>query len=121
FEEHLRAFVALEGRDLSQLRVRCETDKTLSFIHVNRDSVTFTREELALQLGLLSERFGDALVRNPAEDSLDDESPEGTDEEIEHAIEAMRSQKRSLVGYREEKRVHVYFLNKRKAKAAARR
>ena len=123
FDDHVGAFVALEGRDAEMIEVRCETDQALSFVHVTRDSASFTREELLLQIGVLGERFGDVLVRNPVDEPFDEEFAAAEDEAVEHAIDAMRNpaQKRSLVGYREEKRVLVYFLKNRKAKAPARR
>jgi len=122
-DDHVRAFVALEGRDVETIRVRCETDHAVSFIHCTRDSASFTREELELQIGLLAQRFGDALVKNPVDEPIDEEVEDAEDQEVEHAIEAMRDPalKRSLVGYREEKRVLVYFVKHRKAKAPARR
>ena len=123
FDDHVRAFVALEGRDVSMIEIRCETDQAVTFIHCMRDSASFTREELLLQIGMLAERFGETLVKNPVEDMRDEELADAEDEAVEHAIDAMRdpAQKRSLVGYREEKRVLVYFLTNRKAKAPARR
>ena len=122
-DDHVRAFVALEGRDVEMIKVRCETDHALTFIHCTRDSASFTREELVLQIELLGGRFGETLVKNPVEEPLDEDVAAAEDEEVEHAIDAMRdpSQKRSLVGYREEKRVLVYFVKNRKAKAPARR
>ncbi|MGH7659662.1 MAG: hypothetical protein ACRENA_01935 [Vulcanimicrobiaceae bacterium] len=122
-DDHVRAFVALEGRDVRMINVRCETDQKVTFVHCTRDSASFTREELLLQIGMLGERFGDALVKNPVEDPPDEEMAALEDEEVEHAIDAMRdpAQKRSLVGYRDEKRVMVYFVKHRKAKASARR
>jgi hypothetical protein len=121
-DDHVRAFVALEGRDVNTIGVRCETDNAVTFVHCTRDSASFTREELLLQIGVLSARYGDALVKNPAEEQ-DEENAELEDEQVEHAIDAMRDpdQKRSLVGYRDERRVMVYFVKNRKAKAPARR
>jgi hypothetical protein len=122
-DDHVRAFVSLEGRDVRMIRVLCETDSAVTFIHCTRDSASFTREELLLQIGLLGERFGESLVKNPIEEPQDEEMAALEDEQIEHAIDAMRDprQKRSLVGYRDEKRVMVYFVKHRKAKATARR
>ena len=122
-DDHVRAFVALEGRDIHDMSVRCETDHAVTFIHCTRDSASFTREELLLQIGVLGERFGDSLVKNPVEEPQDEESAALEDEQVEHAIEAMRdpAQKRSLVGYRDERRVMVYFVKHRKAKAPPRR
>ena len=121
-DDHVRAFVALEGRDVSVISVRCETDSAVTFVHCTRDSASFTREELLLQIGVLSARYGEALVKNPVEEQ-DEENAELEDAQVEHAIDAMRDpdQKRSLVGYRDERRVMVYFVKHRKAKAPARR
>ncbi|MGH7716424.1 MAG: hypothetical protein ACREML_10565 [Vulcanimicrobiaceae bacterium] len=121
-DDHVRAFVALEGRDVNAISVRCETDHSLTFVHCTRDSASFTREELLLQIGVLGNRYGEALVKNPVEEQ-DEESAALEDEQVEHAIDAMRDphQKRALVGYRDEKRVMVYFVKNRKAKAPARR
>jgi len=122
-DDHIRAFVSLEGRDVRMIKVTCETDSAVTFIHCTRDSASFTREELLLQIGLLGERFGESLVKNPIEEPQDEEMAALEDEQIEHAIDAMRdpAQKRSLVGYRDDKRVMVYFVKHRKAKATARR
>jgi hypothetical protein len=121
-DDHVRAFVALEGRDVNTIGVRCETDNAVTFVHCTRDSASFTREELLLQIGVLSARYGDALVKNPVEEQ-DEENAELEDLQVEHAIDAMRDpdQKRSLVGYRDDRRVMVYFVKNRKAKAPARR
>jgi hypothetical protein len=122
-DDHVRAFVSLEGRGVRMIKVRCETDNAVTFVHCTRDSASFTREELLLQIGLLGDRFGEALVKNPVEEPQDEETAALEDEEVEHAIDAMRdpAQKRSLVGYRDDKRVMVYFVKHRKAKAPARR
>ena len=122
-DDHVRAFVALEGRDVGEIDVRCETDHAVTFVHCTRDSASFTREELLLQIGVLGERFGDALAKNPVDEPQDEETAALEDEEVEHAINAMRdpAQKRSLVGYRDDKRVMVYFVQHRKAKAPPRR
>ena len=72
---------------------------------------------------LFSQRFGEALVKSPITDEPPDEDVAAQDDLVECAIEALRdpTQQKSLVGFREEKRVIVYFLKARKkAKAAAR-
>ncbi|MFN2449988.1 MAG: hypothetical protein ABR508_09440 [Candidatus Baltobacteraceae bacterium] len=122
-EEHVDGFLALGGDEGSVL-VECESDRAMSFVHVSRDLETFSNGELAMLVGLFCERFGAALVRNPVPDEQPDEDPVLQDELAESAIEALRdpAQSRSLVGFREEKRVLVYFLKaQKKAKASARR
>ena len=122
-EAHVKGFLALSG-DGGDLRVECESERSLSFVHVSRDLDTFTRDELGMLTGLFAQRFGAALVRNPVPEEHPDEDPVEQDELVECAIEALRdpAQSKSLVGFREEKHVLVYFLKSRKkAKAPARR
>jgi hypothetical protein len=123
-EEHVRSFVALAKEEPGVLRAECEGDRGLTFIHVTRDFETFSKEELELQVGFLRDRYSEALVRNPHPDDHIEADPAAEDEAALYAIEALRdpTQSKSLVGFREEKRVLVYFLkSQKKAKASARR
>ncbi|MGB8966919.1 MAG: hypothetical protein WCB99_14880 [Candidatus Cybelea sp.] len=123
-EEHVRSFLALGREEPAVLRVQCEGDRTLTFLHVTRDLDSFSKEELELQVGFLLERCGDALVRSPQPDDHLEGDPVAEDEAALYAVEALRdpAQSKSLVGFREEKRVLVYFLkSQKKAKASARR
>lgn len=123
-EEHVRGFLALSKDEPTALRVECEGDRTLTFLHVTRDLESFSKEELELQVGFLCDRCGDTLVRNPPPDDHLEGDPAAEDEAALYAVEALRdpSQSKSLVGFREEKRVLVYFLkSQKKAKASARR
>lgn len=120
---HVQGFLALCG-DGGEVRVECESDRAMSFVHVTRDLDTFSKDELTMLVTLFADRFEAALVRNPVADDQADEDPAWQDELAESAIEALRdpAQSRSLVGFREEKRVLVYFLkSQKKAKASARR
>jgi len=121
-EDHAAAFFSLGSP--GEVSVECEPDRALSFVHVTRDLETFTKDELGMLTALFAARFGDALVRNPVPDEQPDEDPAAEEELVEYAIEALRdpAQSKSLVGFREEKRVLVYFLkSQKKAKASARR
>jgi hypothetical protein len=123
-EDHVRSFLALVKEEPRVLHVECEGDRTLTFIHVTRDLESFSKEELELQVAFFSDRCGEALVRNPHPDEHVDADPAAEDEAALYAIEALRdpAQSKSLVGFREEKRVLVYFLkSQKKAKASARR
>jgi hypothetical protein len=123
-EEHVRSFLALAKEEPAVVRIECEGDRTLTFVHVTRDLESFSKEELELQVGFFSERCGDALVRNPHPDDHLDADPAAEDEAALYAIEALRdpAQSKNLVGFREEKRVLVYFLkSQKKAKTSARR
>ncbi len=120
---HVEGFLALTG-DGGEVRVECESDRPTSFVHVTRDLETFCKDELAMLTGLFAERFGSSLVRNPVPEEHPDEDPALQEELAESAIEALRdpAQSKSLVGFREEKHVLVYFLkSQKKAKASARR
>jgi len=95
----------------------------MTFVRITRDSESFSREELQMLTALVSERFGDSLLKSPVEEDLIDEDVAAQDELVDYALEALRdpSQQKSLVGFREEKRVLVYFVTARKkAKARAR-
>jgi hypothetical protein len=122
-EDHVRAFLELRGEEPSTLTVRAERDANVTFVHVARDVATFSREELELQIALFGDRFGASLLKNPApEEPLDDDSA-SRDELVEGALDALRdpAQRKRLVGFREEKRVLVYFVHSGKAaKARAR-
>jgi hypothetical protein len=121
--EHARSFTALDGEAPGALAVDCECDERMTFVRITRDSESFSREELQMLTALVSERFGDLLLKSPVEEDLIDEDVAAQDELVDYALEALRdpSQQKSLVGFREEKRVLVYFVTARKkAKARAR-
>jgi hypothetical protein len=123
-DDHVRSFLALNREEASAMRVECEGDRGLTFLHVTRDLETFTKEELELQVSFFCDWCGDALVRNPPPEDHFEGDPAADDEAALYAIEALRdpAQSKSLVGFREEKRVLVYFLkSQKKAKASARR
>ena len=122
-EDHVGGFLVLGKDEPVTVKVDCESDRAMSFVHVTRDLETFSKEELELLVGLFGQRYGDALVRNPQSDERDDEDRSNGDEAALYAIEALRdpTQSKSLVGFREEKRVLVYFLKAKKGKASGRR
>jgi hypothetical protein len=123
-EDHVASFLVLTKDEAETLRVECESDRGMTFVHVTRDLESFTKEELELQAAFFNERFAETVVRNPAPDDTFDADPGAQDEAALYAIEALRdpAQSKSLVGFREEKRVLVYFLkSQKKAKASARR
>ncbi len=121
--EHVNAILALRGEAPAKMTITGERDANLTFLHVSRDFATFTRAELELQIALFGDRFGSALLKNPASDDVLDDEPADRDELVEAALDAMRdpAQRKRLVGFREEKRVLVYFVHSGKtAKARAR-
>lgn len=123
-EEHVAGYLLLAKDEPRALRIECEGDRSTTFIHITRDTVSFSKEELELLVAVLRERYPEALVRNPPPEDHLDADPAAQDEAAFYAIEALRdpSQSKSLVGFREEARVLVYFLKaQRKAKAPSRR
>jgi len=122
--DHVSGYVLLAKDDVRTLRVECEVDRGTTFVHVTRDTDSFSKEELELLVAVLRDRFADVLVRNPLPEDHLDADPAAQDEAALYAIEALRdpTQSKSLVGFREEARVLVYFLKaQRKAKASSRR
>jgi len=123
-EDHINGYLMLAKDEPHAVRVEYDGDRSTTFVHVTRDSDSFSKEELELLVGLFNERYGDALVRNPPPDDHLDADPVAQDEAALYAVEALRdpAQSKSLVGFREEARVLVYFLkSQRKAKASSRR
>jgi hypothetical protein len=121
-DDHVQSFLSLAKDEPETVRVECESDRAMTFLHITRDLETFSKEELELHVAFFSERCGDALVRNPLPEDHFDADPIAQDEAALYAVEALRdpAQSKSLVGFREEKRVLVYFLKAQK-KAKARR
>src|SRR5579862_3049070 len=123
-EDHIQSFLLLAKDEAETIRFECESDRSMTFLHITRDLESFTKDELELEVGFFADRFGDALVRNPIPDDAADADPAAQDEAALYAVEALRDpeQSKSLVGFREEKRVLVYFVkSQKKAKASARR
>ena len=122
--DHVAGYLSLVKDEATILRVECESDRSTTFVHLTRDSESFSKEELELLVALFNERYREALVRNPLPEDHLDADPAAQDEAALYAVEALRdpAQSKSLVGFREEARVLVYFLKtQRKAKASSRR
>jgi hypothetical protein len=121
--EHLRAFLDLRGEAPSKIALACDRDTAVTFVNVTRDAVSFAREELELLVALFTDAYGDRLVRDGAAAAAVDDDPAVRDELVEVALDALRdpTQRRRLVGFREEQQVLVYFVHARKrTKARAR-
>jgi hypothetical protein len=121
--EHIRSLLELSRERSDVLSLTCESDAAMSFVRITRDARSFTREELHVLVALLADRFGERLVESPASEDDGFEDDGSADDLVDYALEALRdpAQQRSLVGFREEKRVLVYFVTARKkAKARAR-
>jgi hypothetical protein len=123
-DDHIEGYLTLTHDEPQVVRLECDGDRSTTFVHVTRDTESFTKEELELIVALFAERFPGTLVRNPLPEDHLDADPLAQDEAALYAIEALRdpAQSKSLVGFREEARVLVYFLkSQRKAKASSRR
>jgi hypothetical protein len=121
--DHVRAFLDLRGEAPGKIAVACDLDAAATFVHVTRDAASFGREELELLVAIFADAYGDRLVRDGANAAPADDDPAGRDELVEVALDALRdpTQRRRLVGFREEQRVLVYFVHARKrSKARAR-
>lgn len=122
--DHVEGYLLLTRDEPRTVGVECESDRSTTFVHLTRDTETFTKEELEMIGALFSARFPQTLVRNPLPEDHLDADPAAQDEAAFYAVEALRdpAQSKSLVGFREEARVLVYFLKaQRKAKASSRR
>jgi hypothetical protein len=123
-EDHIAGFLTLAKDEADALRVEFESDRSTTFVHLTRDTESFSKEELEMLVALFNAEYREALVRNPVPADNLDADPVAQDEAALYAIEALRdpTQSKSLVGFREEARVLVYFLkSQRKAKASSRR
>jgi hypothetical protein len=123
-EDHIRGYLVLTKDEPQTARIECETDRQTTFVHVTRDTESFSKEELELLVAFFTERHAESVVRNPIPEDHLESDPAAQDEAALYAIEALRdpAQSKSLVGFREEARVLVYFLkSQRKAKASSRR
>ena len=122
--DHVTSFTELMEDPYERLEVACETDESMTFVRLLRDAKTVSREELQMLTELLGRRFETLLVKSPvSEEEAIDDDPVAQDEAVDVALDALRdpSQQKSLVGFREEKRVMVYFVpSRKKAKARAR-
>jgi hypothetical protein len=121
--EHVRALLDLRGEAPAKLGVTSDREPTVTFVHVTRDAATFDREELELLVSLFAAEFGERLVRDETGGAPIDDDPAARDELVETALDALRdpTQRRRLVGFREEQRVVVYFAHApKRAKARAR-
>jgi len=121
--EHVRAFLDLRGDAPAKISLAFDRDTAVTFVNVTRDAASFAREELELLVALFADAYGDRLVRDGASATALDDDPAARDEHVEVALDALRdpTQRRRLVGFREEQRVLVYFVHARKrTKARAR-
>ncbi len=118
--EHVRSLLDVCGEAPEFLDVMWEPSEQMTFLRILRDARTMTREEMVMLTSLLADHLGPVLLKSPPADDAFEEDPTAQDEWVEYALDMLRdpAQQKSLVGFREEKRVFVYFLSSRKGKKA---
>ena len=63
--DHLRALHKIDGLDSPKIAVRISADVDLTFVEIERDAKSLTRDEISLIVGLVAQSFGERLVVNP--------------------------------------------------------
>ena len=113
--EHMQAFHGLDRRAGAKVSVELEAVNGITIVEVRRDTRTVAREELGVVIALLVDAFGDRVVANPPAEGDDD--PAAQEEMVGNAFDALRrgKQKKSLVGFRDERRVLVCFAHSGRA------
>jgi len=109
--DHLRTYHALARQPASKVTLRAHAEQGHTFVEVERAARDISRDEIALIVGLVAQTFGDRLIVNPpAEEPVDDETGSREDA-VGSALDAVRrgKQHKGLVGFREERRVLIYF------------
>lgn len=121
--EHLDAYHEVSGSVPVVLGADCDVDQGASFLHIDRDLKTISKEEISMIVELLKERFQAQLVTNPVPEESSEEDVSAQDEMVNVAIDTMREggAQKSLVGFREERRVLIYFKKVAKKKKAAKK
>jgi hypothetical protein len=109
--DHLRALHEIDGEHSPKIVVRIEADEDLTFVEIERDAKSLARDEISLIVGLVVQTFGERLVVNPPADEAVDEDFGAQEDSVTSALDAVRrgKQRKGLVGFREERRVLIYF------------
>ena len=89
--------------------ISCDNLDKMMRIEVCRDLSTLTAEEISLMVGIVTQRFGDNLVKDRCED-LPEEYVFVHEEMIRNLLADVTdaSQEKKLIGFREEGRVMVF-------------
>ncbi|MBC5825817.1 MAG: hypothetical protein GIW99_06180 [Candidatus Eremiobacteraeota bacterium] len=109
--EHLSAYYALENVSAAAPEIKTSTMRGLTFLSIGRDTRTISGAEISLIVALVRQELERALVVNPPAEEPGEDEPLARKEFVGSAIDAWRrgSQKKSLVGFRDERRVLIYF------------
>lgn len=108
--EHTRALCALGRGAKAEVDVGFSTSDGLTFVEIERDAKTIARDEIGMLVGLVSQTFGERLVVNPPAEEGDDDAMVH-EESVASALDAVQRgrQRKGLVGFRDERRVLIYF------------
>ena len=89
--------------------ISCDNLDKMMRIEVCRDLSTLTAEEISLMVGIVTQRFGDNLVKDRCED-LPEEDVFVHEEMIRNLLADVTdaSQEKKIIGFREEGRVMVF-------------
>ena len=108
--EHTRALRSLGRGGKADVAVRFSAGDGLTFVEIERDAKTIARDEIGMIVGLVSQTFDDRLVVNPPAEEGDDDAMI-QEESVVTALDAVQRgrQRKGLVGFRDERRVLIYF------------
>lgn len=109
--EHIDALHRLHGVRKASVRIRLSCENDMTFVEVERDANSVGREEIALIVAVTAETFGERLVVNPPADDAGEEELSAQDDPVGSALDAVRNgrQRKGVVGFRDDRRVLVYF------------
>ena len=109
--DHLRALHEIDDAGSPRISVRMTADEGVTFIEVERDANSLARDEIALIVGIVVQVFGERLVVNPPADDAAEDEFGAQEDAVGSALDAVRrgKQRKGLVGFREERRVLIYF------------
>lgn len=106
--QYLEGHIYLKGQIPEIIEISNLTLEKCTFLEINRDVDTITREEIGLLIQLLVEEFGGALIVDSRESDQDDQ--EVQEELIGHMLDHFRilNQHNKLFAFREDGRVLVF-------------
>jgi hypothetical protein len=109
FAECLEALAYLTKRKCRLASLEASVHENLTFLEVRRDMASLTEEEISLLIGLLRQEFGNSLVREQNDPTLEEELL-AEEDLISHMLENVREKvpDKRLIAFREEGKVLVF-------------
>ncbi len=109
--EHIMGYHSLARRRPEKVGVKTSITHGLTFIAVQRDTRTVSRDEIAMIVSFVNETFTNRLLINPPADDSPEEDFAAREESVGSALDALHrgTQNKSLVGFRDDRRVLIYF------------